>query len=102
MRPVDEFFRSLREAFSPDDRAPSASWIGLGAAVILAAVVARMLLARYRRRRAAALELGRLLRTRRVPAADARLIDRLAERIESTPLLVATHVDIFERATAET
>lgn len=100
MRPVDVFFRSLRDAFGPSDAGPNGTWIAAVIALGVALMAGWALLGRYRRRRAATAELKRVLATRHVGTGDARLLDRMAKEADIAPLLVATHVDSFERATA--
>lgn len=102
MRPVDEFLRSVRTAFRPDDDATGTGWLWLLAVVVLLALL--LVLGRIRGRRQAnrlnADALSNLIAARNLGGADERLIVRMAERVGLAPVLVATQVDAFERATA--
>jgi len=99
MTPVDAFLRSVRTAFRPADDGSEWIWAGVAICVLLAILLGRIR-ARHQRARAAKGTFARLLADRKIPAADGRAIARLAERIGVAPVLVATHVDVFERATA--
>ncbi|MES1205284.1 MAG: PilZ domain-containing protein [Pseudomonadota bacterium] len=98
MAPVDTFFRSVRDAFRPGDDTPAWIWIATGACA--AAVIVAALIARYQRRQAAENAFARFLAGRKVSPAQAALIARLSHRADTTPQLFATHIDVFERATA--
>ena len=99
MKSVDVFFLSLRDAFrpSPNQLAPFIGVVG----VFVSLGLGLTLVQRYRRRRDAAAGFARFVASRRLDPASAALIERLARRARVDPMLVVTHVDVFERATAD-
>jgi len=100
MTPVDTFLHSVRGAFSPSPTGEAGwLWAAFGLAVLLAILGQRWWASRARGR-AAKTAFARLLAERRLSAADGRLLERLGKLASVTPALVATHLDVFEGATA--
>ena len=98
MRPVDSFLRSVRDAFRPADTTPDWVWIGL--AFLVSTVVLAALYRYQRRRQLSRLAFVRFLAERKVSATQFRLLEELAARAEVEARVVATHIDVFERASA--
>lgn len=102
MKPVDSFLRSVRLAFRPEEE--SGGWGWLWALLVIALLVSLLVLGRLRGRRKARRSedaaFARWLRERGLSAGDEDLLRRLAERAGVSPLLVGTHIEVFQRATA--
>jgi hypothetical protein len=99
MTPVDTFLHSVRGAFSPSPTGEAGwLWAAFGLAVLLAILGQRWWAIRARGR-AAKMAFARLLAERRLSAAEGRLLERLGKLASVAPVLVATHLDVFERAT---
>jgi hypothetical protein len=99
MRPVDIFFRSLRESFRPANDALALTFGVIALCVLLG--VGLVWWGRHRRRRDRRRAFARLLVAKHLSPASVALVDRLARRARVDPMLVATHVDVFERSTAD-
>lgn len=98
MRPVDSFLRSVRDAFQPSEATSVWVWVvmvvgvlsGLGAVVMM----------RRRQQEAERQAFARLLAERQISRGEAQLIDRVAALAGVAPRLVATQIEVFEKATA--
>lgn len=96
---METFFQSVARSFTGNRAAlPQVQWaiLGLLALVLLVQVVgvARRALARRS-------EFHRLCATRGLPEADVRFAEALAAGAAAEPLQLVTHLDLFERATAQ-
>lgn len=98
IQPFEEFFRSIRETLRPADI--RWDWVAVVLGVCVALGLGRALLRRWRRECAAREALAQFLQERRIGPEFVTLIQRLAQRVGLSPLLVATHIEVFERATA--
>jgi hypothetical protein len=97
MKPVDEFFFSVREAFRPHETGP---WpLAVLTALILLGLIAWLV--SLRRRRLARQRLfTQLVAHRRLTPEDVSLLVRLATAAQVPPINMATQIEVFERATA--
>lgn len=102
MKPVDSFLRSVRLAFRPEE--DSGGWGWLWALLVIALLGALLVMGRLRgRRRARRSEdaaFVRWLGEKGLSPGDEELLRRLADRAGVAPLLVGTHIEVFQRATA--
>ncbi|HET6283083.1 MAG TPA: PilZ domain-containing protein [Polyangia bacterium] len=98
MKPVDEFFFSLREAFRPHEQTGPWTLVALTALVVLGLVA--WLVSLRRRRRARERLFTQLVAHRRLTPEDVSLLIRLATAAEVPPIAMATQIEVFERATA--
>ena len=99
MKPVDTFLRSVRDAFHPSDDAPAWLWIGM--AFCLSVAITVTLIRRRRRRQTDERSFARFLAERNVSPRQAQLLGRLATAVPVSPQVAATHIDVFEHATAQ-
>ena len=99
---ADEFFRSVRGAFERNESNAGSVGYTLVALVAVLALIAllRPVLLRKLAQRARRERLTRLARERGLTRADVDLLGVLAGHTGTHPLLVATHIDVFERSTA--
>lgn len=99
---ADEFFRSVRGAFERNESNSGAVGYVVLTLVALIALVAllRPVLVRKLMQRARGARLARLARERGLSRTDVDLLGVLAGHTGTHPLLVATHIDVFERSTA--
>jgi hypothetical protein len=101
-RATEEFFRSVRAAFQKNEDNASATVVGL-AALVAGAVLLVLVWPSVQRRRFAQSQrraLGRLVSEQGLSEDDVELLDTLALHAGTHPLVVGTHIDVFERATA--
>lgn len=102
MKPVDEFLRSVRLAFRPEDEDIGYGWVwallAIGSLVLL--LVLRRARAGRRVRRVAADAFANVMANRKLGADDEKLLRRMAARTGVEPMLVATQAEAFETATA--
>jgi preprotein translocase subunit YajC len=98
MRPVDSFLRSVRDAFQPSEATSGWVWVVMVVGVVSA--LGAIVMMRRRQRQAERQAFATLLAERKISPGEARLIDRVAALAGVPPRLVATQVDVFERATA--
>lgn len=96
---MDEFFRSMNQAFARNREASASfEWVLLGLLVGIAAFVA---LGRLRRWRGAALEVDAVARERGLSDGELALMRALARAAAVSPRELLTHPDVFEHATAK-
>ena len=103
MKPVDTFLQSVRDAFQQGDGVSGGLAAGLVAgvaAIVVVAILVARWLGRRAQGRASRAAFAQLLIERRLSADDGRVITRLAARAGVAPAVLATHLDVFERATA--
>lgn len=102
MKPVDAFLHSVRTAFRAEDGADGAvwAWAVLAVSVLAAVLIITRMRAQRQARRAGEAAFARLAADKNLTATDQALIQRLAARAAAEPLVVGTHLDVFERATA--
>ncbi|HVU04544.1 MAG TPA: PilZ domain-containing protein [Polyangiaceae bacterium] len=98
----DTFFKSVRDAFQENE--DHAGTVGQALlAVALVGLLVGLMLPTLRRRRDRSLQeraFARLVREKRLGAEDVALVETLARHAGTLPIVVATHLDVFERATA--
>ncbi|HEX7670202.1 MAG TPA: PilZ domain-containing protein [Polyangiaceae bacterium] len=101
-RATEEFFRSVRGAFQKNEDNAGTTLYGL-LALVAAALVLTLVWPTVQRRRLARSQrraLRRLVSEQCLSEDDVELLETLADHAGTHPLIVGTHIDVFERATA--
>jgi len=99
MAPVDTFLQSVRAAFKPAEGLSAWTWLALALSLAVVAALARWWGRRAQNQQNEA-AFAHLLLEKRVSTTDGAALVRMARAVALPPLMVATRLDAFERATA--